>query len=692
MKKIKILFFTMVLFVIFTSSPLFSYEALLTQLTLSNEAKELLEKNGFVVTKSGEKEIYEIYNSTNDQSQPAFVTTDAVLHTGHVFFDYLLRILEIEVLSDTAKALTDKMLALSIAQYKAAKDPMVKEAALLNIGYFSVPKKIWDPDYTVEYGLDEIVNKEIENIKAHKGFAFRELLRYVENPDFYNTPYAYEDYSQYIPRGHYTRNETFEEYFNVMMWYGRIDFKLKGGSLEGENHGQMMTLQALLMVDALSGDKETLSLWRKIYEPTAYFVGTADDLTVDDYRALSSEIFPSGGSIDRYGKPEALSKFIEEAKKLRPPKILSGAAFVENGKFEDTNKGFRFMGQRFIPDSYIFQQLVFGVKSLEFTGSGKPFTWGIVDSVGPTRTFPRGLDVMSVFGSERASEILDREGDTEYKGYFEQVDILRLEFSTKTEAEWKQNLYWRWLYSLLPLLQQPKGSGVPKFMLSSAWMDKSLATALGSWTELRHDTILYAKQSYTMMGKSILIKKKTYGYVEPYPEVYGRLGEMMGDLRNSLTTLGIAPEGVPEKIAEFEKLLTRLKVISEKELENEKLTEEEYDAISNIGNTLESLADFPKELMNKITSETDTKMDVIADVHTDSNTGQVLEEGVGAPCNIYVLIDDSMGKRVCRGGVFSYYEFKQPMSDRLTDEKWQEMGENNKRPTLPEWTKSFIVE
>jgi hypothetical protein len=36
--------------------------------------------------------------------------------------------------------------------------------------------------------------------------------------------------------------------------------------------------------------------------------------------------------------------------------------------------------------------------------------------------------------------------------------------------------------------------------------------------------------------------------------------------------------------------------------------------------------------------------------------------------------------------VFSYYEFKHPMDDRLTDEAWQEMLENEEsRPSLPGW-------
>lgn len=117
------------------------------------------------------------------------------------------------------------------------------------------------------------------------------------------------------------------------------------------------------------------------------------------------------------------------------------------------------------------------------------------------------------------------------------------------------------------------------------------------------------------------------------------------------------------------------------------MTKEEYELIWNIGSILASLKRFPDNIMKKITSGTDERMDIIADVHTDLNTKKVLEEGVGSPFNIYVIIKDVKGYRLCHGSVFSYYEFKHPMHDRLTDEKWQEMGEKNKRPDKPEWIK-----
>src|SRR5204863_5772283 len=113
-------------------------------------------------------------------------------------------------------------------------------------------------------------------------------------------------------------------------------------------------------------------------------------------------------------------------------------------------KGLRVMGQRFIPDSHMLQNLVLPVVQ-QYTGNGAPFTWGMTD-MGPRRVFPRGLDVMAVLGSDAALSLLDREGDTDYMDYDKALNKLIAQFRSFRPADWTRNLYWAWLYSFQPLL------------------------------------------------------------------------------------------------------------------------------------------------------------------------------------------------------------------------------------------------
>ena len=631
---------------------------------LSPAARKKLTENGFAVVEAAFWQIYEPYQNAKDRGIPIFVTTDALLHTYHILYDYTLRSVEMEHLIADLEALTGAMLASSQAQYRESQG-VVKEAAHRNVAFFSVAAKLLDPEAAIPQEVKKLVEAELELIKAHQGFAQSPIFGYRE------------DYSQYVPRGHYTRNESFQRYFKAMIWYGRMPFRLRPGETpEAIAKGRQETRQAILIVAALENIQTkagpALKVWDRIYQPTVFFVGRTDDLNLYDYSEVLGQVFGEELSLEALTSEEKLDSVIEIALSLRPPKIVS----TEVGDEEDpqlVTKGFRFMGQRFIPDSYMFQQLVY-------------------DQVGTRdkpRLFPKGLDVLAVLDSERAYEILTEiYGQNKYQNYEAQMAKLREEFGELPPEQWTENLYWNWLHSLRPLLE-PKGEGYPAFMQSQAWQDKELHTALGSWTELRHDTILYAKQSYTIKAVAILPPEEPpKGYVEPNPEVYARLASLARQTRTGLEARGMLSGEYAEKLERLEVLLLQLKTMAEKELKGEALSDQEQDTIRNIGSTLEHLTTFASPEAKKVTSEADERMAVVADVHTDPNTGQVLEEGVGDAFLIYAIVPIEGEATLSQGAVFSYYEFLQPMAERLTDEAWQELCRTAK---VPVWTESFLA-
>jgi hypothetical protein len=288
---------------------------------------------------------------------------------------------------------------------------------------------------------------------------------------------------------------------------------------------------------------------------------------------------------------------------------------------------------------------------------------------------------MAVLGSELALEIMRSEGDTDYESYHKQMKKLKVKFSELADSQWKENLYWRYLWIFKKLVTHPH-KGYPKFMQKKRWQLKELNTALGGWAELRHDVILYGKQSYTLIATAAPTSMElTEGWVEPYPKIYRWLAEFV-------TTMSVNdfPEEVKTNLSRFAEVLTALAVISEKELADTPLTEKELRLIWNIGSTLRSITKFTPSLMRKITSGADEEMAVIADVHTDPNSKKVLQVGVGYPSEIYLKL--SSGK-VLKGGVFSYYEFKAPMAERYTDEKWHEEL-RFKPPKLQSWFRPLV--
>lgn len=82
------------------------------------------------------------------------------------------------------------------------------------------------------------------------------------------------------------------------------------------------------------------------------------------------------------------------------------------------------------------------------------------------------------------------------------------------------------------------------------------------------------------------------------------------------------------------------------------------------------------------------KVPVIAAVSGSQES--VLEVAVGYVDRIYVVVSIEGELHIAQGGVFSYYEFIQPRSNRLTDDQWREMLVADP-PALPVWAEKFVL-
>ena len=634
---------------------------------LSPEAEKLLVENGFVVVPDSQREFFMLYEMNRYEPVPSFITTDSLLHNYHLFFSHLLRVVEKEELAPTLKELTQDMLSEAEKQYEALKGTEWENAAARNMAFFAVGGRLLDPAFPVPEPVQEIVEDELRLIEAQAGIQASPLMNMgqdLEAPELLQ-----EDYSQYQPRGHYNSSELLQSYFKAMMWYGRLTFRVKS---EDE------TRSALLMTLALNkGDNG--QKWDAIYQPTTFFVGKSDDLSYLEYRELLAEIYGQGVGLEEIAADEEKWEiFRARAAELRPPVINSIPIYEEEIQPDRTGDtmGFRFMGQRFTLDAAIFQRLIY--REVE------------ENSRGERRMLPRALDIPAALGSEEAYSILAEEGETDYRGYRENMGKIREFIAGLGQDTWTQNLYWSWLYTLNPLLTE-KGEGYPSFMTNRAWTRKELNTYLGSWTELKHDTILYAKQVYAEMGGGAE-DVDDRGYVEPNPHLYARLAALVAMTRDGLAARGLLADRDRESLDRLEELALALKTISEKELSNVPLTDEEYDLIRSYGGQLEHfwLEAMRDEGIDHRSAIYENPAALVADVATDPN-GRVLQEATGHIFSIYAVVPVEGSLRIARGGVYSHYEFTWPLEQRLTDQEWQEILDSGQAPPLAPWTQDFIV-
>lgn len=631
----------------------------------SSAAWDLLQQNNFVVVPGVNKEFFQLYD-TND-GIPNFVTTDAMLHTYHLYFNHFLETIEKDYLFTELQQLTAAMIESSQEQYTALQGTGWENASRRNIAFFAVAGKLLNNGTNVPQIVKQEVNKELELIAKHSEIEVSPVIN-MGSTDNYLAQLK-EDYTQYIPRGHYIQSEELEKYFKAMMWYGRLTFRVKN---EDE------TKSAVLMTVALN-KQDNLNKWKTIYEPSNFFVGKSDDINYCQYEKIMEDVYGLKVNLaELSNNQEKWEKFRQEAAELEPPLINSIPVYDEKIQPDPEGeiKGFRFMGQRYTLDAAIFQMLIYdNVKENE---------------AGAVRMLPCGLDIPAAMGAEEAYSILQERGDTTYKNYPENMRQIQEYIAGLDKQNWTQNLYWSWLYTLLPLTEE-KSTGYPSFMLNQAWKYKELNTYMGSWTELKHDTILYAKQAYAKLGCCPPEKMDEKGYVEPNPFVYARLGSLARMTGEGLKERGLINEQDEKDLKRLETLAFSLQKISEKELNNEALSGKEYELISKIGENLEQFwrETLPEKEKGKIYEVENVPAGLVADVATDPENLLVLEEGTGYISEIYVLvpIDDKL--QITRGGVYSYYEFPWTANNRLTDEQWQKMLDENETPPFPEWTKLF---
>jgi alpha-tubulin suppressor-like RCC1 family protein len=415
-------------------------------------------------------------------------------------------------------------------------------------------------------------------------------------------------------------------------------------------------------------------------------------------------------------------------------------------------RSFTFFGQKFVLDSWAFSQVVFD--KVHWPSENCDLYCGVTNICGKVvRRKPSCLDIaFSVFGNDQVapyiiSRIQCTNGEPFRDGLPYQHNLMAVRNVIENQAAetWTDNIYTAWLAALRGLSAPTTGAGYPEAMRTRAWGMKTLNTQLGSWTELRHDTLLYAKQSYTPP----VLCSYPYGYVEPRPEFWralktlaevaasaisqlpvplgsvtipGRSLDSGGTSQSITCDLGGVKQSELTALHNFSATMTTLENIAQKELNQQPLAAEENDFLrgimeylgicnqgqvgytgwypglfyqnvfwSNLGNVFDN---------NPFHSRQGCAMfdALVADVHTDlpdenvCDPGAVIHEAVGNVHLLMIAVDSGPDRMVYAGPVFSQYELEVPGVNRISDEDWKATLTSGVKPAAPEWTQSFLAQ
>lgn len=612
-----------------------------------------LAANGFVIVPGFGRLFHTAYEAALYEPYPVFVTTDAAYHVWHLAFSKVLRELEEQVLLpelerlvtgllDAARAQSDELAGTPLADHAARVAEWFEAAAtLLELDVGAIGARA---SGEVELALDaaEMTTSPVT--------AFGECEPLV-------SPAGCVDYTLFLPRGHYNRSEALRRYFRAMSLLGQSAFFLdQGDSLA----------MGVLVSRLLDAEPALAASWRLIYEPTAFLVGIADDYTPFEVAAMAADVTPDGVRAPvEFADPAVLGELAGRLFALRDVGINPEAASM------------RMMGARFVVDSFIFDQL----------------TWPNVgeEDLERRRSAPTPLDLAAAFGSEFAYDILETRGETQYLNYDEQLDDMRGLLAARTPADWAGTVYDAWLYALEPMWAR-HGEAFPDFMRTEAWTAKAHQTGFGSYAELKHDTILYAKQGFAAEGGFEPLPFEPRHWVEPDPVAFLRIASVAALAREGLADRDLLPEELDTLLSDLHEFITRLARIAEDELAGRPISADDNDWLETVGSWLEYLwlasSDLDPATLEPSAQDEDAA--IVADIFRTSLA--YLEIGTGRIDTIYVLVPNDEGQfQVARGSVYSYYEFWRPEDEgRLTDEEWRALLDAGNAPARPDWQAAFL--
>lgn len=661
---------------------------------LTDYEKSLIADHGFMVSERLKKisfgeAMLEIFNA----DLPVFVSTDAILHAMHISYDRILREVEIGLLKSKLIELLNSLHS-SMPQLHSiySSDPemltMLKDVDI----YLTVPLLLLEENVSPYYPANSSIIDTVLTLIAEEQPSTTKLFSF--NCRTF-------DWSQFKPRGHYVLDPitgiSLEGYFRAMMWLGRIQLYLMkpntytvGCDDQTFKDIQRQAIDSFL-IDELLDIAGTSTIYEKIESTLKFFIGESDNVTLDHLDYLKEAISLNNASelLDSLKMVEFQDTL--EQQSFAYQLILSEILYspLDSAGISGLSS-FLLFGQRFVIDSYVTGSVVFD--KISYYGEKI------------CRLYPSTLDVLFSLGNNAAIQLLIDELNAFH--YSTNLAALRYLIDHYDTEFWESSLYNYWLNSIRILNPPEDRTNLPEFMKTAAFWQEKLNTQLASWTQLRHDNLLYAKQSYT--GGTLC--SYPYSFVEPFPEIYNNISTYCQEAYSFFNNLDISDEykySILDYYTYFKQTSDTLNFISQKELNGEALNSQEalflkkmiYSTPASYGDTLDGW--YPKLFYRDYEYASHEGLmesdHLAADIHTTptdcfgGNLGAISHVGTGN-INLGVFITPNhLGELTAFvGPVNSYYEYRTMNFLRLTDDEWASTYLQS--ASRPEWVNIYLAD
>jgi hypothetical protein len=614
-----------------------------------------LKQDGFVINKGQYEQLFHVYDENYYDYTPSFITTDLYLQVLHIHLSKQMQALEKEKMIPLVRALLQEQYKAAQKTAASAQTPLAKSAAAWNQVYYAVALSLMT-------GKTQAVPPQL---KSYYDYEYRSATDgQGRSSDFLGD--SLMDYTQFQPRGNYTRNDSLKRYFKCVKW-------LNSAAIYLDEDERLSS--AILMADALQKAPLSAKNYGIFCNIIGFLAGEENNLSFAHlFAVLKKMSYKDAESLLTRENIEKIraALYAADPKKMRP----KGANAVTNAFLE--RKKLVFTAGRYTFDGDILQRLV----HIEREHLNEP----------PKRPFPKALDVFAAMGNGTAEHILlqDYKENQAWPQYGDTLNLLKKEL--KGFQKWDISVYNKTMETVLAL--QKPDANAPYFMRLPNWAKKDLNTMLAAWTGLKHDMVLYIDQpSAAEMGDGgELPPPQKIAYVEPRTGFWTKCLELLRLNKKMLEDNSLMTPALADQNKELQDIAALFLRISHKELAGEKLTNAEFDTLSFIGGQIERLTlniIESEELMMSEVNTPDRYIAIATDVYTYNK--DCLQEAVGAGDEIYIIAEINGLLYLTRGAVFSHYEFKQSTEARLTDEAWQEQVLKRREPPAAIWMKDVKI-
>jgi|APTNR8051073442_1049403.scaffolds.fasta_scaffold00003_454 hypothetical protein len=612
---------------------------------IPQELNKLLSKNNFAIVPAQHEQLFHVYDENHYQYVPNFITTDIYLQVLHKHFSSLLQKIEEDKFTPLLTELLKNALEESLQFETKTNDDQLKKAAQWSTTYLAI-------GYTLISGNPQLVSDELQQFYTEE----TEKIMSASGTGSEFIKSTVLQYSQFKPRGNYTKTPELENYFRCVKWLNTAPIYIKDDE---------RFLSAILLATYIKNSAKQLQSFQTFNEAMKFIVGHEDNLSLAHLiNFITPEEAKDPSLLNDVSKLKALR---EKLAALDVDKIKPQGGDKPTSE-ELSQASILFTAGRYTFDAEILSKLIHVLQPK------------------PRRPFPKGLDVFATFGNKEAESILINEyrEDKQWDGYTSSLSKLKGQFGAYND--WDRNIYTKTFEAINSL--HTANTKYPLFMKTPSWERKNLSTSLASWTELKHDMLLYAEQPYAAQAGEGggPPPPQHLSYVEPNVTFWKKALELVDLQERTLTKMDLLGEdvnGINEELREIGNLLL---TVSEKELANEEITAKEFDALTWLGGSIEYLTF--RIFNSDHLPEKERLVSLVADVY--QYNGEYLEEAVGLVDEIYVVTEINGKPYLTKGAVFSYYEFNS--GQPLSDEEWQKQLLSGKVPKRPTWLMNIMVE